>query len=605
MPVDRFANDEGGASDTRAATLWVLPPAFLVGLGLWLAFSSGGYSTGDWAFPAMALGVAGMAAAALAVFPRRPRQLSLAVLALYCGYAVWVLASNIWAGSTDSAWQATGRTFMYVLALALALTFFTSSRAQKAFKQLVMAGALVLLAACIWQLWTTGDLASLFVGNRLTFPVGHANAAAALFLIPFWPLLWLGAGPYEPAPVRGVALGLATGLVGLALMTQSRAAAWSLGITLILLFVLSPGRLRLLLYLLIPVLLMVYAFPMLNAYWTEGTETLSGGTAARTLTVAALAAGFMGMIVALLEKWIKVSGRMKAIFGTVVLAGCIAGLIYGAVTLTQDSGGPVAWFLDRWEELRAEPASDVPATTFLPDGTPTPAVTRADVWDSSWHQLVGDLPLGAGAGNPVAPSEPSEAQAGSFVLRVLGETGVVGGALAYGAMLLSLAGILLPRTVAGVRGTGAAWRARHQAARAKAGAATGGAPVSTVTRRPASRWGLDSMAYGWEMALLAAALFWFIHANLERLWEMAGITMPALLMLAAALAATDSRARTMWPRLSRRLRRKTAARGRSRRFPFGRPQPEGLLSEAFRIGLMVLSAAALVLAVSSYLLARL
>ncbi len=132
-----------------------------------------------------------------------------------------------------------------------------------------------------------------------------------------------------------MALGLATGLVGLAMMTQSRGAVWSMGITLILLFAVSPGRLRLLLYLVVPALLMVYAFPVLDAYWAQGQETLGGGTAARTLTIAILAAGFIGMIVALLENWVKVSGRMKAIFGTVVLAGCAAGLIYGAITLTQ------------------------------------------------------------------------------------------------------------------------------------------------------------------------------------------------------------------------------------------------------------------------------
>jgi hypothetical protein len=581
MPAEQFASEESGASGTRAAAVRVLPVVFLVGVWLWLVFSSGGHATRDWAFQAMVLGVAGIIVAVLAAFPRRPGQLSLAVLALFTGCAVWVLASAAWARSTGGAWQAAGRTFMYLLVLALALTFFTTAQARRAFKYLVMAGALALLSACIWRLWTAADATVLFVGHRLVFPIGQADAAAALFLIPLWPLVWLAAGPEERAPVRGVALGLATGLVGLALMTQSRGAVWSVGITLVLLFAVSPGRVRLLLYLVVPALLMVYAFPVLSAYWTQGQATLGGGMAARTLTIAVLAAGFIGMIVALLEKWVKVSGRMKAIFGTVVLVGCAAGLIYGGITLTQDAGGPMAWLGDRWEQLAGEPALDVPATTFAPDGTPTPAATRADAWNASLQTIRDHVLVGVGAGDAV-----SSGAADSLVLRVLGETGVIGGVLFFGAMLLSLTAVLWPRTVTGWRVT----RGRK------------------TTERPTSRWGNDPLAYGWEMALLAAVAYWFIQADMEPLWQMTGITLPALLMLAAALAATDARAGTMWPRLSQRLRHSPAASIRVRkthRLPLGHPQPEGLLTGVFRVGLAVLSAAVIVLAVSGYFLARL
>jgi hypothetical protein len=129
------------------------------------------------------------------------------------------------------------------------------------------------------------------------------------------------------------------------------------------------------------------------------------------------------------------------------------------------------------------------------------------------------------------------------------------------------------------------------------------------------------------MALLVGSAYWFVHANLEPLWQMTGVTLPALLMLAAALAATDARARTMWPHLGRRLRHKPGVQaaavssppgatpvpsdeapgeaGLVRRFRTRALQPEGPLSMAFRIGLIVLSAAAVILAVSAYLLALL
>ena len=145
------------------------------------------------------------------------------------------------------------------------------------FRYLLMAAAFVLLAVCVWQLWSTDNIAGLFIENRFSYPVSYPNNAAALFLVAFWPLMWLAAGPEERAPVRGVALGLATGLLGLAIMTQSRGAIWSLAITLVLTFIVSPARLRTLFYLMVPALLMVYEFPNLNRYWLEGPEARRRG----------------------------------------------------------------------------------------------------------------------------------------------------------------------------------------------------------------------------------------------------------------------------------------------------------------------------------------
>ena len=628
MPAYRTTTDDSGSSGAWTYLLRAVPVALLVGIWLWLVFSAGGQAAKDWVFPAVTVGVVGAITASLLVYPRRPRQLSLLVVAIVAAYALWVMASTLWAESTGRAWVASGRTFAYLLMLALAVAFFTSSRARAAFRQLLMGASLVLLIICIWRLWSAGDPAQLFVAGRLAFPVAHPDAVAALFLLPFWPLVWLAAGPAERAPVRGAALGLATGLIGLAFMTQSRAAAWSLGISLIIVFALSPGRLRLLFYLVAPALLMVYAFPHLNQYWIQGPATVGGGVAARTLTVAALAAGFIGMIAALLEGWVKVSGRMKAIFGTVVLAGCVAGLIYGAVTLTQDVGGPVAWFGSAWDRLVSEPAVDGSAASGGNQGTDGGATqmgnagatpSRADVWQASWQRSQQSLVLGAGADNSVDPSFSQDPQADALALRVLSDTGIVGGVLLFGALMLSVGGMLWPRTAAG-------WARLRGATREGVGTdqPDGGRRRG---RRRVSRWGSDPMVYGWEMALVAAMAGWFVHANLVQLWQYAGITAPVLLLLAAAVSATDGRVGTLWPRLGARLRhspgglpaageaesgdadddrlavtRNTRDKQKRSRFLRGRLRPEGLLSEGFRVGLIVLSAAVMILAASAYLL---
>ncbi|MBC7294710.1 MAG: hypothetical protein H5T84_11560, partial [Thermoleophilia bacterium] len=276
------------------AAIWAAPTAVLFGFWLWAAFSSGAYLQRQWLPIGVALGLFGFMISYLVAYPRRPRQLSSVVLGVFALYSLWVTASTLWAASSHHAWFESGRTFLYLLFFCLALLYLTDRKARAAFRYLLMGAAFVILVASVIRLWTAGDPSSLFFANRFAYPSTYPNNSAALFLLAFWPLMWLAAGPEEKAPVRGVALGLATGLVGLAFFTQSRGAVWSLAITLILTFIVSPARLRTLFYLLVPSLLMVYEFPLLNRYWLDGPEKTGGGLAARTVVVAAIAAAFIG-----------------------------------------------------------------------------------------------------------------------------------------------------------------------------------------------------------------------------------------------------------------------------------------------------------------------
>ncbi len=585
MAVDPLGKQSSRHGTGRAALLWVLPIAFLVGIWLWLVFSSGGYPSKQWVFPAVLLGLYGVAAALLLLYPRRPRQLSLTVVGLLAAYSLWAGVSYLWAGSGVSAWLGSGRTFFYLLVLALAIAYFTSHLARRAFRFLLMLAAFFLLAIPIWRLWTTADVIPLFSAGRLVYPTTDADSTAALFLVLFWPLMWLAAGPSERAPVRGGAVGLATGLLGLAMLTQSRSAAWSLAISLVLFFILSPGRVRLLLYLVVPGLLMVYAAPKLEMYWTLDPGGVGGGSAARTLAVAAVASAFIGMILALLEGWVKVSGRMKVVFGTAVLLGCAAGLTYGAINLTQDTGGSFHWLGDTWRELLSEPLSADPRAADGGDTIAPP--TRAEAWSTAWGSLGESPVVGVGADNSGQPP--------SVVLQVLSDTGIVGAVLAFGAAFLCVGGMLWPRLAVG-------W--------GQAG-------------RMGSRWGDLPMAYGWQMALFAGAGYWFVHASLDPLWHVPGVTIPALLMIAAGTATTDARAGILWPQAHRWLQSRTrevasvdppnvggrvateANETASRSRLPGRLRPRGPLSQGFRIGLGILSAAVIIFAATAYLLVHL
>lgn len=542
----------------------------------------------------MVLGFVGLVASLMVAYPRRPRQLSLTVLGIFGCFSMWVAFSALWADSPTRTWLETGRTLTYFAVFALAAVYLTSSAARRVFRYLVMGAALLILAACIAKLWTVDDIGSLFFANRLSYPVTYPNNAAALFLISFWPLLWLAVDTKERAPVRGIALGLATGLLGLAIMTQSRGAVWSLVITAVLMFIVSPARLRTLFYLVVPGLLMVYEFPNLNRYWSEGADTVGGSLGARTLLVAAIVAAFMGMILALLERWVKVSRRMRTIFGSIIFAGIVAALVYGAIVVTSDVGGPFKWLSRTWNQFAAGRAAETEATGQVETGSRFTTVDsngRVDIWRVAWQEFKFEPLVGVGADNFVFEYDRSRASElskpehpHSLFLQVFAETGIIGGLLFLAGLLLSLGGLLWPRCTAGWRRARETWLL----------------PGRALNERVCNpRWGNDPQAYGWEMGLFVGLAYWLVHGSVEWLWQMVGVSVPAFLFLAAGLAEIDGRVGTLWRRATTRLKVATRDRG-----GLSQLQPPGPLSLGVRIGLIVLAILLIVFAGFPYLSQR-
>lgn len=530
----------------KTVNVWILPLLLLFGLWLLLALFQGGFLPRRWLLPAVGTSFFAVIIAGLAAYPRRPRQGAFALVIMFFLYSLWVACSAIWAPSLFLAWEEINRTFFYLVFFVLAVLFLTDKGARRACRYVLVAASLALLGFVVWRLQTATNLPLLFTGNRFSYPATYPNNAAAMFLMVFWPLLWIAADPREWILLRSLALGAASSLIGLAVMTQSRGAFWAFAITLVAWFACSPVRLRTLVFLMVPAVLLVWSFPDFNRYWTEGPEALGAWPVVYHSLLAFFVAALLGMVLSLLEKWVHVSNRMKMLFGGIVVAAVVAAAVYGTVQVSRDFGSPGQWVRDSWTRLMAEQTVTLPVADAPPE-TPTipesrfgtlSASGRWDIWRVGWNEFKSAPIIGVGANNFVYShsryrnSERANVrQPHSLQIRVLSETGVVGGLLFFGFLFLGLLISVWPRMASSWRRARDTWLLRAR------------------PPRESCRWGTDSAAHAWPFSLAFGVLYWFVHGSVEWLWHMPGVTLLPLLFLALAVSIVDARALVLWPRL--------------------------------------------------------
>lgn len=446
LPVEAGDANLVTPAPVRQTAVWAIPVALLFGVWLWLAFSSGGYVQSQWLLPGLVLAIFALVTAVLGAYPRRPRRLSMIVVALFGLYAVWVMLSAGWASSLNSVWDEAGRTLFYLLALTLAVSLFTDARARHAARYLLLAGAVTLVAFAVYRIAgagaATGGLEQLFSNGRFMYPVSYMNGAAALYLLLFWPILWIAADPGEHIPVRGLSLATCWGLLALAILTQSRGGFWATVLTLVFLFVISPARLRTLLYLSVPAALTVWGFPHLNSYWRLGPEQVGGGVAVRVILVGMVVAVATSVTLALLERWVNISRKIALILGTALLIAVAGSAIYGAALFERQVGDTGLWLSDSWSRFTSGQLTAIPGSGSTDSQDENAAASRfltvstngrMDLWRVAWEDFRGSPWLGVGGGNYVYTYDRERTltlvarQPHSWELQALSETGLVGG----------------------------------------------------------------------------------------------------------------------------------------------------------------------------------
>jgi tetratricopeptide (TPR) repeat protein len=486
-----------------------IPLVYVILLATWMGGArEGGYFEVDWAPSAFMLAALFFVASITGwLWGARSRWSALAI-ASFAAYTAWTFASLLWSANQGDAWRGAGQTLLYLLAFWIAVGLIACGASRH---WVLLASVLGPATVAVFTLLNlTSRLQYLFENNRLYGSVQYHNGTAAFLLIPFWAAVYLAGSRRVNPLLRGVVLAGAVLCVAVAVLAQSRAAMVAIVVSLPVFFVLSGQRLRGFLALVPVVVTLLVTFPGLNgvylAFLNDGDPTAALDRAIPTVWLCAAGAGFYGLVWGLLDRWWRPPVGVVRVAGGVVLAGCVAALVFGALAFTDRVGDPVAWGEKKWEEFKAgENVGQVQSRYLSASGW-----GRYNLWRVAWEDFEAHPVLGVGTYNYESTyyqlrQDPRGyvRQPHSLPLEVLAERGVVGGVLFFGFLTSCL--------VAAVR-----QRFRH----------------------------LNAEGKGLVGAATAAVTYWFVHSSAEWFWQLPAVTLPAMVYLAVLVAPWKRESRT-------------------------------------------------------------
>ncbi len=466
------------------------------------ATSQAGYPVTHWA-PGGLIVLVLLAIALLAVPPPIKELPSAVKVALAClgAYTALSFLSILWAGVPADAWEGANRTLLYLLAFAL-FSLWRGRGASAALLLTVWTVAMITLSAYVaLRLWGAGGAAfrDLFAGDRFIYPSGYPNAAAAQWLMAFWPALLLARGARLPWGLRGLLAGGAVVLADVALLSQSRGSLYATAVMLVLVFALIPQRLRTFATA-VPIAL---AIGVTAPFVLRVGERIDAGQSPYAAVDAALAAMFLAALLAGLLVALGAMVEQRRLLSSTAVRGMRRGLsVAAAATLLAAiavglvaAGDPVARARSAWHSFKGGYSTSRSDGPRLLSGLGS---NRYDFYRVSLEQFTAHPLLGIGADNfaqqylAARRSEETPRYPHSVELRVLAQTGVVGAVLAF----IGLAAALLAGSVA--------MRRAGPLERTVAAAALGG--------------------FG----------YWAVHGSIDWFWEFAGLGASAFALLGIA-----------------------------------------------------------------------
>lgn len=433
----RLVHFSGSSAPRRQQQLVLaLPGLIVVAGGLLLALDDAGYPPTMW-YPAALFALALLAVTVIAAPPSELGPRSVVVgLCAFAAFAVVAYASIAWADAPGDAWHAANRILLYGLVLVLVTLRPWSTGTATVAVAMVGFGTALIAAGVLLGGVVSADPADLFQGGRLAEPAGYLNATANLWLIGFWPALYLATRRPWPAWARGLALMAATVLLEMELLSQSRGAVIAFAATALVYILVTPRRWPALFALGATVGLTALAFNTVVDVRDAARAADLGPAldhAARAIALSAAAAFVLGLAAGLLgarsrseverRPWIPRAGNIA--LAALAVAGIAAVLI--AI------GNPSDWVNARWDDFKTSGYSKVESghTRF----TGGLGSNRYDFYRVALDQFADHPVLGVGGDNFAdayllhrrtleAPRHPH-----SLAFRALSQYGAVGTAL--------------------------------------------------------------------------------------------------------------------------------------------------------------------------------
>lgn len=482
-----------------------IPALLMVGAFIALGAAGGGYyETAHLPAALLALGLLATTLVALSTRAGLSRAVA-AAAGLLGAYAVWSYLSILWADDQGAAWEGANQALMYALVYALFALWPMRGRAAAVVIGAFGLGVAGLGAVTLARAWAAGDVSDMLVSGRFVEPVGYVNGNVALWFSGLLPCILLATRREVGWPFRGLALGGAGLLGGLALLGQSRGWLVAMPLALIAFLAIVPGRVRNAAALAaVAAAVLIASGPVLDVF--EGVEDGAApeplvADAARAILAAALALVLVGVVAALADRALDVgrsaARRARLATAAVLVLAALAAAAAGLAAL----GDPVAKASDAWEDFKAgsEPGDEPSGSSRF---TSAAGGNRYDFWRVALDEFKGSPLIGVGVGNfqsaYLREGESLERPrfSHSLELRTLSETGLVGAVLLGGGIAAAL--------VAGAR---------------------------SIRRR-------DALAASVAGTAIATFAYWALHGSVDWFYELPGVAAPAFAMLGLAGALT-------------------------------------------------------------------
>jgi hypothetical protein len=422
----------------------------------------------------------------------------------------WTLLAAVWSPSPDEAFSDGARVLLYAASFLLGLWLcrLLAGRLTLSLLPLAVAGGVVAVGTAITLI--TGDDIARYLerDGSLDFPTGYRNANAAFFLIALWPALSLAADPRADWRLRGAMLGFAVLCAEAGYLSQSRGSIVAILPAVFVWLLLSPWRLRALVWLTFAVAAGAAALPWLtDVYATRNADQPVHPALVDAGWAMIITAGVASLIALAAARFEPAQRRSPTVSRPLFVPLAIGiGVLVLSVSATFAIArvDPVDWIDQRVSELGRSRSPDLSkeASRFGINATSQ----RPDLWRVAWEDTRDEPLLGKGAG--------------AFQYSYARERGIdLTARDAHSVEMELLSELGFP-------------------ALAMFGAVAVGAAAGALRSRR-----LGPSAATLSAAALAAGTYWFVHSSIDWFWTYPALTAPVFGLLGSAAAPALSNAR--------------------------------------------------------------